>query len=133
MKKKDIKGWLKEICRWGNAADFVQVLVDEGENGKEGYRAKVRCRVYTRDHIYGIVAIDREKDGGYLGCTTSTRKPRAGEDWTRGNDLPDGPYDYKTWQKIKNAIVAYELVKIAKKAEAVVGEKRIIEKVPDKA
>ena len=117
MKKKDIKNWLKEICRWDNVDDFVHFPIDEGQNDEEGYAAKVRCRIYTRDHVYGIIAIDRQKNNGYLGCVVSTRKPRAGEDWTRGNDLPDGPYTYKTWQKIKNAIIAYELVKIVKKPE----------------
>ena len=59
------------------------------------------------------------------------RKPRAGEDWTRGNDLPDGPYSYETWIKIKNAIIKKELVKIAKKArcipdkEVVIGEDKV--------
>ena len=41
-----------------------------------------------------------------------TRKPRAGEDWNRGNDLADGPYSEETWREIVNDIVAYELVKV---------------------
>ena len=49
----------------------------------------------------------------YLGCTASTRKPRAGEDWDRGNDLPDGPFNRRTWIKILNGIVKYELVLLA--------------------
>jgi len=51
----------------------------------------------------------------YLGCAAGTRKPRAGEDWTRGNDLSDGAFTYKTWRKIKNDIIAHELVKVAKR------------------
>jgi hypothetical protein len=47
-----------------------------------------------------------------LGCGASTRKPRSGEDWTRRNDLPDGPFNEKTWRNILGAIVGYELVKI---------------------
>lgn len=130
MKKKDIKNWLKEICRGDNIDDFVCIPVNEGQNNKEGYLTKIRCRFYTRDHVYGIIAIDRQKNEGYLGCVVSTRKPRAGEDWTRGNDLPDGPYIYKTWQKIKNAIIAYELVKVAKKIRD--EEKQLITELPIK-
>lgn len=133
MKKKDIKNWLKEVCRWDNIDDFVRVSIDEGQNDKEDYVAKVRCRIYTRDHVYGLIAIDRQKNEGYLGCVVSTRKPRAGEDWTRGNDLPDGPYTYGTWQKIKNAIIAYELVKIVKKPEYQADEeKQPIKELPIK-
>jgi len=116
--EKNIKKWLKEICRAGNTDDFVHVLIDEGQGeSTAGYETKFRCRVYTHDHVYGLVAIDRQKDEGYLGCTVSTRKARAGEEWNRGNDLPDGPYTYERWQKIKNAIIAYELVKIAKQVK----------------
>ena len=51
----------------------------------------------------------------------------AGEGWTRGNDLPDGPYGEKTWLEIVSAIVAYELSKVAvskspKAVEEVKGE-----------
>jgi hypothetical protein len=64
-----------------------------------------------------------------MGCVVSCRKPRAGEDWTRGNDLPDGAYCYETWIKIKNAIIKHELVKVAKKVrnvpDEVVGEDKL--------
>ena len=113
MKKKDIKSWLKEICRWDRFDWFVKVVKDEDET--------FICTVYTHDHKYHIVAHDRDnKEKNYLGCTASTRKPRAGEDWERGNDLPDGPYTYKTWLQIKNAIVAYELVKVVRKQKRIV-------------
>ena len=55
-----------------------------------------------------------EKNRGYLGCVGQTRKARAGEDWLRGNDLADGSYSKETWQKIKNDILAYELVKVVR-------------------
>ena len=42
-------------------------------------------------------------------CTVETRKPRAGEDWHRGNDLSDGPLTREVLEQIKNAIIAYEL------------------------
>ena len=65
---------------------------------------------YTRTNKYNLVAKEN-----YLGCQVSSRKPRAGEDWNRGNDLPDGKFNEETWIRIKNAIISYELVKIAKK------------------
>ena len=50
----------------------------------------------------------------YLGCTASSRKPRPGEDWTRGNDLPDGPFSKDTFYAILGAIVCYELKEVVK-------------------
>ena len=97
---------------------FLEVVEDGGEGDPEGSEYRLRVRLYTNDHVYAIVAHDRSKDNGYLGCVASTRKPRAGEDWTRGNDLADGPFNRETWEKIKNDIIAYELVPLAPKHEA---------------
>lgn len=100
--------WLKEISRYSKVEDFV--LPD--------YKNGIRVYIYTKEHRYSVsVKPKKEKGDGYLGCMVTTRKPRAGEDWNRGNDLPDGKYCYETWQKIKNAIIAYELVKIVKPAK----------------
>ena len=55
--------------------------------------------------------------GGYLGCIATQRKPRAGEDWNRGNDLADGDYCYETWDAIVRDIVKYEIVKITSKID----------------
>jgi len=108
--------WLKELCRWGKLDQFV--------NWKEEIYTTERylgiCKIYTHNYKYQIKAHvtrdDSTKHGKrfYLGCQVSTRMPRAGEDWTRGNDLPDGPFTKETWQSIKEAIIKYELVKIAK-------------------
>jgi len=80
---------------------------------KEGV---VRLKLYTNENFYSISATppgSRHPDGlGYLGCIAKSRKPRAGETWTRGNDLPDGYFCYETWIKILGGIVGYELVKI---------------------
>ena len=48
----------------------------------------------------------------YLGCTAGTRMPRAGEDWTRGNDLPDGKFAKETLINILGAILFYEAQKV---------------------
>lgn len=53
-----------------------------------------------------------ELDDGYLGCIASSRKPRAGEKHTRGNDLADGPLTEETWRRILADIVSYEMVRV---------------------
>lgn len=72
-------------------------------------------RIYTDRYLYRITAIDRPTGDGYLGCTMSCRKPRAGEDWERGNDLPDGPFVNETWLKILEGIIRNELVGVSKR------------------
>jgi len=95
--------WLKEICRSDKVENFI---VPDYKDGR------ISVRFYTKENRYNISIGDG--DNRYLGCTVTTRKPRAGEDWNRGRDLPDGEYCKKTWDKIKDAIVAYELVKVIK-------------------
>lgn len=109
--------WFKEIIRYPHDTHkFVQIIEREGignpTDPNENYE-KVVIHIYTDSHYYHIVAIDSANDDGYLGCQASTRKPRAGEDWTRGNDLPDGPFTRDTWEKIKNAIIGYELIELS--------------------
>ncbi len=78
----------------------------------------IHLRLFTDTNEYKIIAIPKDKDyEGYLGCIASSRKPRAGETWTRGNDLPDGYFCYETWVRILGGIVGYELVKIHKPVE----------------
>ena len=73
-----------------------------------------RVRLYTETHKYSIVAhpVSESRENGYLGCIATTRKPRAGETWNRGNDLADGPLSAQTWNAILADIVAYELVPV---------------------
>lgn len=107
--RKQFKKWLGEICRGsGSEHNFIHHVDGSGPLFAE------RVKIYTRDHYYTISAREKGKRRSYLGCTVSTRKPRAGESHTRGNDLPDGRFSQETWNKIKNAIIAYELVKVAK-------------------
>ncbi len=108
-----IDSWLKEII--SDVKTYVQVIYDDGECKPGSYEFKKKIKIYTNNHEYTIVAIDRSSDDGYLGCVVSNRKLRAGENWTRGNDLPDGPFIQKTWEKIKNAIIRFELIKILPK------------------
>lgn len=75
-------------------------------------------RIFTRDYYYSISAVFRgkksRKSNMYFGCMAQTRKPRAGEDWARGNDLPDGDFNRKMWNSIKCGILRYELLYLSK-------------------
>jgi hypothetical protein len=102
--------WLKELVFPGDVKDFIQE--DSGKGSPE--EVTRRFYFYTGEHKYFIVAIERSEGKSYLGCQVSTRKMRAGENWTRGNDLPDGDFTKKTWDDIIQAIVRCELVKLSK-------------------
>lgn len=125
--------WLQEVSRFSKVEDFVQA---------ECRSNSMVFHLYTHDYRYTISCrpmnyhkVEKEGDkivaecnmGTYLGCTVSCRKPRAGEDWTRGNDLSDGKYCYETWQKIKNDIIAFELVKVVNPRECPADMPRIPE------
>jgi len=112
QKFSELSEWLKEISRYAKVKDFIFI---------SDYKQKenlIGLKFYTKEHHYSISArLPKKSDNGYLGCLGQNRKPRAGEDWTRGRDLPDGSYSKETWDKIKNDIIAYELVKVVRNAE----------------
>ena len=112
FKGKVFLTWLEELVYPGKVDDFVQHV--SGSNDPDKGEWKMVVALYTSQHKYQIVAIDRRNDKGYLGCQVSTRTFRAGEDWLRGNDLPDGPFNRSTWTNILNAIIRYELVELSK-------------------
>lgn len=95
---KKLGEFISELGRWGKN----KVLWEYGED-------YVRAKLYTDGHIYYV----RAHENGYLGCVVSARKPRPGEDWTRGSDLADGKLDAETWNRILRDIVAYELKSIS--------------------
>jgi hypothetical protein len=107
---EELDQWLKELVFPGKVEDFVEItsnIENEDEHQREMF-------IYTEEHCYFINAIVRKDDGkNYIGCNVTTRKTRAGEQWNRGNDLPDGPFNQETWKKIIYAIVNYELVKLS--------------------
>ena len=115
MKIQDFDEWLEDLIYPREVDDFIEVLYDGGEGTPEGFQYTKKIAFYTDRHKYYITAIEEEDDGkyvgtaGYLSCQVETRKPRAGEDWHRGNDLADGPFTCQTLEQIKNSIIAYEL------------------------
>lgn len=100
--------WISELVFPGFTKDFIQELEGSGEPDE----VKRKLCFYTEEHQYIINAIERPDGKSYLGCGVLTRKERAGEDWKRGNDLPDGPFNKETWNRIVYSIVNYELVKL---------------------
>ena len=114
MELKEMKMQLEE---WLNIGGHFKYKMDDclSINGKEN---RVNIHLYTKTNEYSISArlpdLKKKNDKGYLGCVASCRTPRAGEFWTRGNDLPDGKFSFETWIEIVSGIVQYELVKIHK-------------------
>ena len=125
MTLNDFKWRLENIGKHANGHN-VEFLTDEID--------EVRVRLYTDNNSYGISARLNSvgsREGGYMGCIAWSRKPRAGETWTRGNDLADGRLTLETWNKILADIVAYELVEIHKTVKASPDED-LVEVGPDK-
>ena len=101
--------WIMEIIPLDLAKKkYIDNLGGEGKPGEN----TIRVRIYTDRYAYYIVGIDRSKNDGYLGCQVSCRKPYAGENHTRGCDLPDGPFLRRTWKRIKDAIIQHELIEL---------------------
>jgi hypothetical protein len=109
--------WIKEIIPYSNFDKYVRrtregFLVDPPTNQPNAakgvnYGNNVAYLICTEENSYSISATP-----SYLGCVASARRCRAGEDGTRGNDLPDGKFCRETWEAIKNRIIGYELVKL---------------------
>jgi len=110
-KMEKLNQWIEQLIFPGDPKDFIQELEGHSKPGIEVFR---KFCFYTENNAYFIVAIDRTKNEGYIGCQVQCRKPRAGEDWLRGNDLPDGKFTKATWDIIEKAILNYELVKLTK-------------------
>lgn len=112
MKSEDFFNWLKEVAP--NIYDRCQFVSEDNDPVLSKWSCRVN--VFTRTHKYLISAHWKGSSiDSYLGCIANNRKPRAGETWTRGNDLPSGKLTRETWEDIKDAILSYELCKIAKR------------------
>ena len=101
---------IEQITRFSSSHEYVHGLQVGGRF--DDINKPEIIKIYTHDYTYTITARNIDDDS-YLGCTASIRKPRAGEDWFRGRDLPDGKFNMETWGRIKDAILANELVKVA--------------------
>ena len=112
---EDLKGWISRAFGMrGSAENKIHDVTKEWLAEHPQTDPYLRIKVYTFTNCYTIVARENFDDNGYLGCTAKARKPRAGEDWTRGNDLPDGNLSSVTWENILAGIISYELEDIAR-------------------
>ena len=115
MTVEQFKEVLRAMLRFVVYDRTVKVVEESGSS--HPMEQKLIVHLSTVHYRYHIVAIEREGQNGYLGCTVSNLTPLAGEDWTRGNDLADGPLTVETWEKIKDDIIAYEVLPLAPKIE----------------
>lgn len=108
---KDLMSWIeRDITRFSNSNNYIEIVPPS-----EHFDLKIR--IYTDIHQYSIVAREQltsDSPRSYLGCMATCRKPRAGETWTRGNDLTDGELSFETWHSILGDIISYEMVKVHK-------------------
>lgn len=114
----DFENWLDDLRRYGGR-EGVEVVEYRPVPDIDGERL-MRVRIYTDVNCYNITAVERRNGHSYIGCASTCRKPRAGEDWHRGNDLADGSLSRETWQRILADIVSYEMVRVhrAQQSEA---------------
>jgi len=101
----------KQLVEWLSGFKYftgkrVHIVVNTEE--------EIRLRIYTARNCYGIHAHLKPGEYTYLACEVSTRAPRPGEDWTRGNDLPDGQFSKELLNRILGSIVFYEALEVAK-------------------
>ena len=112
--------WIKrDLSSFGQPDRHIKII----ENSRVGDCAILEFEIYTQTNCYHILA-EEIGDKTYLRCGSSSRKPRAGEGWARGRDLPDGELTEETWHKILSAIVSYEMV-------AVVNDGRSLDDPPE--
>ena len=117
--RKQLIEWLNNVKQWYGSSeqdwsDYIMTdreqwkyrnphkMIPDDFDDREGH---LNVTIWTNDHEYHIYA-----SSTHLGCIASTRKPRAGETWTRGNDLPDGAFSKKTFDSIIRKIAGYEIV-----------------------
>lgn len=95
-KIEELKSWM--------ARDLLPLNVEILADGPDKFEVKI----YTLINEYTILCISTARDYFYLRCSASCRLCRPGEDWHRGNDLPDGKMCEETWRRILTGIVRYE-------------------------
>jgi hypothetical protein len=123
----DLKSWISNLryAKWERDVFVANETDDE-----------IKLWLYSDTNLYAIDASNpsEERPLGYLGCVVSSRKPRAGETWTRGNDLSDGQLTIETWHRILGDIVSFEMVKVHQHASLVDAEQapggRVIASLP---
>lgn len=111
--------WLNEVKTWGEHTeqDWMDYITYYDE-----VQGRLMFHLYTDHYCYHLAAhlpYDDRNDAGSLLLSGWTRKPRAGEDWSRGNDLHDGDFSHETFVRCMLDIVKWELVAKAKPCKPV--------------
>lgn len=110
---EDLKTWfdrdLGRFAKWDTHV-IAEKPYAAGEIGKSEHICYPFC-FFTNNQKWRMVLINRSEPS--LMCNSDTRKPRAGEDWTRGRDMTEGPLTEETWQRFLAEIVSYEIVEIS--------------------
>jgi hypothetical protein len=120
--RKQLIEWLNEIKQWSPASkqDWNDYIYTDEELWK--YRNPDRepdadildywqktpalhILLWTNNHEYHLIC-----RGDYMGGFAGTRKPRAGENHQRGNDLPDGKFGKETFNAFIRGLIRYELI-----------------------
>lgn len=106
----ELHEWLMPFGRYGSDFFTYKKILDDDSPTSFRYR----IRLYSQTSYYTIVVHPRdgEKELWYLGGFANARAPRAGEEHTRGNDIPDGKYTKETFDDIIQSILSLELVQI---------------------
>ncbi len=103
--------WLKELKTWyipdHHWEDYVEIKTENYE--------RVEAIFYTDDYVIRITGHPNDYMGGYI----SNRKMRAGEDWTRSGDLPDGKFCKETFDLIIKHAFAHGIVAKVKPSKPV--------------
>lgn len=115
-KMSELMNWLNANGKQNNQKmdefySWIHDLVGTDYIKEKGNKYKEQIYFYTNEYKYEITAHAANYEG-YLGGVAFCRKLFVGEDHIRGVDLPDGPLNKETWDKIKTSIISNELIKI---------------------
>lgn len=108
----ELEDFRDQIVKWLKLGKYARRYKVEDFTYIDKEKGVVKIALYTDRNVYYITVHPHNDRPAYLGCVSSSRKPRAGEDWTRGNDLADGIFDKSTWDNIVADILSCELVDI---------------------
>ena len=103
IKKFEIIEWIRPLTRFGGQFEIKEI---------DDYT--IHLYLYTEKNKYSIrFRFPSPNDNtSYIGCQSSSRKPRAGETWTRGRDLHDGKLTFDNWVRVMADILAMEAVNL---------------------
>ena len=109
-----LKKAFDKLKKWINIGKFFEAS-DFNFKLSKTHHWLIELELATNNNIYHISVHYRKSNQKlsdlYMGCTMSSRRSRAGETWKRGNDLADGKFSEKLWNKILSDMLGAEMVK----------------------